>query len=884
MDCGPAALKCLLEGFGLHASYGRLREACQTDVDGTSIDTLEDLANNVGLVAEQTILPVDHVMASAAAVLPAIAVVRQPGGILHFVVAWRRHGPLMQVMDPATGRRWPRAATFGEELYEHTMPVPADAWRSWTDSNLFRDGLRARARTCGLSPSVLDRLLNDASNDKGWHGLATLDATLRMIGALYRTGAFSRGDADRTFETMWKRSRAAADPAAVVPAAYWSVRPSPPIDGREHLLVRGAVLVSVSGVRPAEDRQRKEADLAPELVAALREAPVHPARHLLSLMRADGALSPAVLLAALLLAAAGVVVEALLFRSLLDIGAHLSLTGQRLATMAAILCLSGVLLLLEVPVATMALGMGRRLETRLRAAFLRKIPRLTDRYLQSRPSSDMAERAHSAHQIRELPNLGAQFARATFELVLTTVGIALLYPDAAYIAMAAAATTLAIPAVSQPWLRERDLRQRTHTGALTRFYLDAFLGLVPVRAHGAERALAREQEALLVEWAHAGRALLRTVVTASGVQLVAGFGFAAWLLFTRAQLGDEGGGAILLAYWALNIPLLGQEIAQIAWQYPTQRNLALRLLEPLGALEESGADEPADSPSDRAVPRPHDGLRIDLRAVTVRAGGHTILEDASIVIQPGAHVAIVGPSGAGKSTLVGLLLGWHRPADGDVLVDGAPLDGMRLDALRQQTAWVDPAVQLWNRPLIDNLEFGSTEPGGLASRIARADLRGVIEQLPDGLQTTLGEGGTLVSGGEGQRVRFGRGLGRPHARLVILDEPFRGLERARRASLLRRAREQWSRATLICVTHDVGETASFDQVLVVSSGRVVESGTPADLAARPGSRYRAILDAETTLRARLTADPSWRTVRLEDGRIEPAHAAAATPHGLQVVE
>ena len=588
MDCGPAALKCLLEGFGLHASYGRLREACQTDVDGTSIDTLEDLANDVGLVAEQTILPVDHVMASAAAVLPAIAVVRQPGGLLHFVVAWRRHGPLVQVMDPATGRRWPRATTFGEELYEHTMPVPADAWRSWTDSNLFHDGLRARARACGLSASALDRLLVDASNDKGWHGLATLDATLRMIGALRRTGAFSRADVDRTFETMWKRSLEAADPAAVVPAAYWSVRPSPPIDGREHLLVRGAVLVSVSGVRPAEDRQRKEADLAPELVAALREAPVHPARHLLALMRTDGALSPAVLFAALLLAAAGVVVEALLFRSLLDIGAHLSLTGQRLATMAAILCLSGVLLLLEVPVATMALGMGRRLETRLRAAFLRKIPRLTDRYLQSRPSSDMAERAHSAHQIRELPNLGAQFARSTFELVLTTIGIALLYPDAAYIAIAAAATTLAIPAVSQPWLRERDLRQRTHTGALTRFYLDAFLGLVPVKAHGAERALAREQEALLVEWAHAGRALLRTVVTASGVQLVAGFGFAAWLLFTRAQLGDEGGGALLLAYWALNIPLLGQEIAQIAWQYPTQRNLALRLLEPLGALEESG--------------------------------------------------------------------------------------------------------------------------------------------------------------------------------------------------------------------------------------------------------------------------------------------------------
>jgi ATP-binding cassette subfamily B protein len=479
----------------------------------------------------------------------------------------------------------------------------------------------------------------------------------------------------------------------------------------------------------------------------------------------------------------------------------------------------------------------------------------------------MAERAHSAHQIRELPNLGAQFVRATFELVLTTVGIALLYPDVAAIAAAAGVTTMAIPAVAQPWLRERDLRQRTHTGALTRFYLDAFLGLIPVKAHGAERALAREQEALLVEWAHAGRALLRTVVTASGVQLVAGFGFAAWLLLTRVQLGDEGGGALLLAYWALSIPLLGQEIAQIAWQYPTQRNLALRLLEPLGALEEAepagGLREPAAAPS-------RGGLRIDLRAVAVRAGGHTILEDASIGIEAGAHVAIVGPSGAGKSTLVGLLLGWHRPAAGEVLIDGSPLDSAGIDALRQQTVWIDPAVQIWNRTLVENLEFGSSTQTSLAARIATADLRSVIEQLPDGLQTMLGEGGTLVSGGEGQRVRFGRGLGRPDARLVILDEPFRGLERSRRASLLRRAREQWSRATLICVTHDVGETSSFDQVLVVSSGRVVEAGRPAELAAQADSRYRSILDAETAVRERLWADPSWRTLRLEHGRIEHA--------------
>src|SRR5919204_4333868 len=78
MDCGPATLKCLLEGFGISASYGRLREACQTDVDGTSIDTMEEVAVQLGLEAEQVMLPVDHVLLPEAQALPALVVIRQP--------------------------------------------------------------------------------------------------------------------------------------------------------------------------------------------------------------------------------------------------------------------------------------------------------------------------------------------------------------------------------------------------------------------------------------------------------------------------------------------------------------------------------------------------------------------------------------------------------------------------------------------------------------------------------------------------------------------------------------------------------------------------------------------------------------------------------------
>jgi ATP-binding cassette subfamily B protein len=151
--------------------------------------------------------------------------------------------------------------------------------------------------------------------------------------------------------------------------------------------------------------------------------------------------------------------------------------------------------------------------------------------------------------------------------------------------------------------------------------------------------------------------------------------------------------------------------------------------------------------------------------------------------------------------------------------------------------------------------------------IQKAGLFDVLERLPDGLKTILGEGGGLVSGGEGQRVRLGRAMVRPQMRLVILDEPFRGLDRARRRELLAQARQHWQGATLLCVTHDVGETLSFPRVLVIEEGRIVEDAPPADLAAQPSSRYRTLLDAEQAVRQNLWASTAWRRLVMEGGRL-----------------
>jgi ATP-binding cassette subfamily B protein len=306
--------------------------------------------------------------------------------------------------------------------------------------------------------------------------------------------------------------------------------------------------------------------------------------------------------------------------------------------------------------------------------------------------------------------------------------------------------------------------------------------------------------------------------------------------------------------------------------YPMQRNRVLRLLEPLSAPDEEQAwQSSSQATSLEQVPAMPETTPagIVLEDVRLQLGGHTILEAINLKVAPGEHVAIVGPSGAGKSSLVGLFLGWHRPAQGRILIDDEELVGKGIQDLRQQTAWVDPAVRLWNRSLYDNLRYGARQ-GDISMMglvIQQADLFGVVERLPEGMKTSLGEGGGLVSGGEGQRVRLGRAMLHPAPRLVILDEPFRGLDREKRHQLLQDARSIWAATTLICITHDVSETQAFPHVLVMEEGRIVEDGDPSFLKERPGSRYAALLEAEEAVRKNLWASAGWRRFTIEGGKL-----------------
>ncbi|HLL54002.1 MAG TPA: cysteine peptidase family C39 domain-containing protein [Myxococcaceae bacterium] len=869
MDCGPAALKCLLEGFGTSVSYGRLREACQTDVDGTSIDTLEEVARQLGLDAEQVMLPVDHLLLPEGEALPALLVVRLPNGYTHFVVVWAVQGGLVQVMDPAAGRHWMTPRRLLDETYAHTMPVPASAWREWAGSEEFSRALTARLRELGVDAARAGRWLEEALADPGWRPAAALDAATRMVAALVRSGGVDKGrSAAGLIEALAARARSAEDDAEeLIPEPYWMVRSFPPDEEGERLRLSGAVLVRVRGLLGgAEARERP---LSPELTAALEEPPARPGRALWNLLEGEGG-GPmlAAVGAGVVLAALGLMAQALVFRGLVDLSRILGSGRERLVAMGVAVALTLALLLVELPVASALRRLGRGLEVRLRMAFLEALPRLNDRYFSSRPTSDMAHRGHEAHVLRQMPEIAGRAARAGFELFATVGGLVWLAPAHGWLAVLAGLSCVGVPLVAQPVLGQWDLRVRTHSGGLSRFYLDSLLGLMAIRTHGAERAIRREHESLLVEWARAASGFVSLSVRVEAAQAVLGFGLAAALIWSQLSQAGPSGGLLLLAYWALNLPVLGQEVALVAREYPTLRNITLRLLEPLGAKDVDAAEPPAAPPPSGAEPV-STGVAVSMKDVSVLATGHTLLSGLDLEIPAGSHVAIVGPSGAGKSSFAGLLLGWHRAASGEVRVDGRLLDRDTLAGLLPHVAWVDPTAHLWNRTLLSNLQYGAPDAEGarVGEVLHQAELISLLEHLPDGLQTELGEGGALVSGGEGQRVRLGRAMLRRQARLVILDEPFRGLDRERRHALLRKARALWQGATLLCITHDVKETLAFERVLVLEGGRVVEDGVPSELEAREGSRYRALGEAEVLARDTLWGAAGWRRLRIEEGSV-----------------
>ncbi|AKF82287.1 ABC transporter ATP-binding protein [Myxococcus fulvus 124B02] len=888
-DCGPASLKSLFAGMGAELNYRVLREVCQTDVDGTSIVTLDEVANQLGLDSEQVMLPLDHVVVPEAKALPAIIVTLSAGGRPHFVVLWNRVGPFIQVMDPAAGRHWTRISTLLSHLYQHTTSVPEAGWREWAGSEEAVATFERRLLDLGATDARA--LVARALEDPGYLSIARLDAACRASEAMIRAGAVRRGrTAAGLLQSMMAKDASGDVP---IPAVYWSARPNPEVDGE--LSMTGAVLMRIRGWReaPREGEDAPRAVLASDLATELVAKQVSPARTLLRLRGEDSWVVPGLIAVGLVFATFGRILQALMLRGVLDLGRDLGTFAQRATGMAVLAGVALCFMLIQIPISLGLLGIGRRLEVRLRKAYFEKLPEMEDRYFQSRLASDMASRTHNIQAMRSLPLLLSQALILSLEVASITVALIWAAPYAWLTVLALAAVTLLVPLVAQKLLFEPDLRVQMHSGALSGFTLNALVGLTPIRIHGAERSLRRAQETLLVSWTQARYWLQTLSVGFEGVLMLVSYGLVMLLVYSYLAGTSRASLVLLVVYWALRFPILGQRLMVLSRAFPNAMNRVRRLLDVIGDIKEPQArpETPVQAPV--APEAAASGVSIVMEKVRVKGGGHTILDKVSLNIAPGEHVAVVGVSGAGKSTLVGLLLGWLRPARGEIRVDGQVLDQAAIERLRRTSAWVDPAISLWNQSLLDNLRYGNDGSHGwaLSGALKGAEMLDILEALPDGLQTSLGEGGGLVSGGQGQRVRLARAMLRSGVRLAILDEPFRGLDRDRRARLLAESRRLWADITLLCVTHDVEHTQEFDRVLVVENGRILENGSPKELLANKESRYSVLLRADQENRTLLWGGGNWRHWWLSGGQLvekpapKPVEKPAAEPAagGLKVV-
>ena len=958
LDCGPAALAALLAGCGHPRPVDDLRDACRTGRDGTSIDALEAVACESGLDAEQILVPADHLPLPEAACLPCLLVVTLPGGAAHFVVAWRRHGRRLQLMDPAAGRRWPPLDALHREIYRHRARVPAAAWRAWAASDGLLLPLERRLADLGLAPPTRRALLARATATAAWRPLAALDACTRFTRSLTAAGAVRRGrEASHLLAALLDRETASppvhprpplnpgppGDPgASAVPAAFWTVRPVPAGEGPATpvepaaVIVEGALLVRLRDLHPPQRSARKPAPppapVPPPLGPPSQPPPAAPAAPPPSPPPQPPPCAPAqppscpppprppsppagpppaapfAWLATLATASAGAaaarLLEALLWTAALELLPALSARRARLAALGALLLWSAATALLEIAAASATAVLGRRRETVFRAALAARLPRLTDTYLRTRLLADLAERIHLLARLRRGPEIEAALLRAALEALLAAAGVAWLDPGLAAAALSTAAAAILLPRLLLSRLEERARRVRATTAALGAFHLDLLRGLAAVRAHAAETAFRRRHDQLLAAWLRARRAAAGAAAALETAAHTALAAAAVALLAAHLRRRGLDLQTLPLALWIAALVAAGQRFAWLAaTDLPLHRTLRRRIEEPLRSPceEPTGAPPPAAapapppasagaSPSAPAAPsgrrRPAPSLR--LAGAGLQLDGRWLLRDLDLAIPPGQHAALLGASGAGKSTLFGLLLGWRRPTEGRIEIDGRRLAGPELDDLRRTTAWAAPEVALWSTSLLHNLLFGTfgttaTAGAGLhptpalppIEALRTAGLLDLLTALPAGLQTPLGEAGGRLSGGEAQRLRLARALLRPGVRLVLLDEPFRGLAADQRAALLAAARAHWHRATLLCITHSPAEAQGFDRVLVLDRGRLVESGEPAQLAARHGSRYQALLTAEAEDSAALRT-PAWRRLHLAAGRLAE-HPAAPGP-------
>jgi ATP-binding cassette subfamily B protein len=277
--------------------------------------------------------------------------------------------------------------------------------------------------------------------------------------------------------------------------------------------------------------------------------------------------------------------------------------------------------------------------------------------------------------------------------------------------------------------------------------------------------------------------------------------------------------------------------------------LAARCADPLLSLAEAGGrmrvaraelvrlDAVLRTPP---LPEPAEPVRPNRNELEFASVGfRDVLDDVSLVVPDGQRLAVVGPSGAGKTTLLRVLARFADVDRGAVLVGGVDVRDIGTAALMERFAIVFQDVYLFDGTIEENVRLGRPDADDAAVRAAAtaARLDEVVERLPGGWSTNVGEGGALLSGGERQRVSIARALLKD-APIVLLDEVTSALDPVNEAAVHEGIERLMAGRTVVMVAHRLHTVRGADRIAFLDGGRVVEQGTHDELLAT-GGRYAA---------------------------------------------
>jgi ATP-binding cassette subfamily B protein len=241
------------------------------------------------------------------------------------------------------------------------------------------------------------------------------------------------------------------------------------------------------------------------------------------------------------------------------------------------------------------------------------------------------------------------------------------------------------------------------------------------------------------------------------------------------------------------------------------------------------------------------GARVAFENVAFRyPDGREVFDKFTLSLKSGQRVGLVGRSGGGKSTLLALLQRFYEPQAGRILIDGQNIARVMQDSLREAISVVPQDISLFHRSVMENIRYGRPDASDdeVMQAAAAARCLGFIEALPSGFETTVGDRGVKLSGGQRQRIAIARAFLKD-APILLLDEATSALDIESEEAIRDALQSLMRGRTVIAIAHRLSTLRSFDRVVVMEAGRIIQDGPPDKLTRQDGP-YRQLIEREMT--------------------------------------